>query len=303
MKSIAHLNGLRAFEASARHLSFSMAAKELNVTPAAIGQQVRLLEEWLDIKLFNRSVAGSSRLTLTKQAIKALPEITRGFEHLSSGLSLLQKPASNHLLTVTVSPAFAAKWLLMRIDSFQLQHPEFDLRLDTNTRTVDYFSEGIDIGVRYGKGNWAGLSTALLMTEKVFPVCSPDLIQQELKKPKDIKHFPLLHDQSLPEDSGFPTWQGWLESHNIVGVNTERGLRINNSASVIQAAVSGQGIALGRSVLVKDDLDCGRLIRPFADSQSPVELAYYVVWKPEHDNTEKVQAFRLWLQHQAKEIT
>ena len=295
MQNIAHLNAVRAFEVSAKHLSFSLAAKELNVTPAAIGQQVRLLEEWLGVSLFIRASSGVSRLTLTAQAKLALPEITRGLEHISQGLALLQKPIINNAITVSVSPAFAAKWLLTHIDDFQLKYPDYDLRLNTNSRSVDYFAEDIDIGVRYGKGNWPGLSQTLLMDEDIFPVCSPDLVEQGLTLPSDLANYPLLHDHSMPVSSGFPTWSSWLNEQGIDNVETNKGLKINNSASVIQAAVAGQGVALGRSVLVKADLACGRLVKPFLALNSSTELAYYIVWRPEHDGLEKVQAFKAWL--------
>lgn len=293
---INHLNGLRAFEAAARHLSFSLAAKELNVTPAAIGQQVKLLEEWLGVSLFERRSSGASRLVLTNEALQGLPDITRGFDALSQGLNLLKPIEVNSILTVAVSPAFAAKWLLMRIDGFQTSHPEWDLRLDTNIRTVDYLAEGIDIGVRYGKGEWEGLEKSLLMTESVFPVCAPDLVEKGLFGLDNLIDFPLLHDLSLPKESGFPSWSSWAKQNNIHNINAEKGLKINNSASVIQAAISGQGVALGRSVLVQEDLDCGRLVKPFPDLKCHIELAYYIVWKSNGLESEKVRVFKEWLQ-------
>ena len=295
---INHLNGLRAFEAAARHLSFSLAAKELNVTPAAIGQQVKLLEEWLGVSLFERRSSGASRLVLTKEALQGLPNITRGFDALSQGLSQLKPREVSPILTVAVSPAFAAKWLLMRIDDFQTSHPEWDLRLDTNIRTLDYLAESIDIGVRYGKGDWEGLETSLLMTESVFPVCSPDLLNKGLFSLDNLTDFPLLHDLSLPKESGFPSWSSWAKQNNIHNINTEKGLKINNSASVIQAAISGQGVALGRSVLVQEDLDCARLVKPFPDLKCHIELAYYIVWKPNGLEHEKVKVFKDWLHQQ-----
>ncbi|MUL17121.1 transcriptional regulator GcvA [Aliivibrio fischeri] len=295
-----HLNGLRAFEASARHLSFSLAAKELNVTPAAIGQQVKLLEEWLGISLFERRTLGVSRLVLTKEALLGLPEITCGFEHLAQGLDLLKPTENSPILTVAVSPAFAAKWLLMRIDDFQTSYPEWDLRLDTNIRTVDYLTESIDVGIRYGKGQWEGLEASLLMTESVFPVCSPELLNKGIESIESLAQFPLLHDISLPKESGFPSWNAWFEQNGIFDVNTEKGLKINNSASVIQAAINGQGIALGRSVLVKDDLDCGRLVQLFPDLESTTELAYYVVWKQKGTVSDKISVFKEWLHQQTE---
>lgn len=293
-----HLNGLRAFEAAARHLSFSLAAKELNVTPAAIGQQVKLLEEWLGVSLFERRSSGVSRLVLTNEALQGLPDITRGFDALSQGLNRLKPVDLNPILTVAVSPAFAAKWLLIRIDDFQILHPEWDLRLDTNIRTLDYLAESIDIGVRYGKGDWEGLEKSLLMTESIFPVCAPDLVEKGLVGLDNLIGFPLLHDLSLPKESGFPSWSSWAKQNNIHNINAEKGLKINNSASVIQAAISGQGVALGRSVLVQEDLDCGRLVKPFPDLKCHIELAYYIVWKPNGLEHEKVKVFKDWLHQQ-----
>lgn len=293
-----HLNGLRAFEAAASHLSFSLAAKELNVTPAAIGQQVKLLEEWLGVSLFERRSSGVSRLVLTNEALQGLPDITRGFDALSQGLNRLKPVGLNPILTVAVSPAFAAKWLLIRIDDFQILHPEWDLRLDTNIRTLDYLAESIDIGVRYGKGDWEGLEKSLLMTESIFPVCAPDLVEKGLVGLDNLIGFPLLHDLSLPKESGFPSWSSWAKQNNIHNINAEKGLKINNSASVIQAAISGQGVALGRSVLVQDDLDCGRLVKPFPDLKCSIELAYYIVWKPNGLENEKIKAFKDWLNQQ-----
>ncbi|SFE56051.1 LysR family transcriptional regulator [Nitrosomonas sp. Nm166] len=138
MKLPIYLNAMRAFEASARHQSFSGAANELNVTPAAVGQLVRSLEDWLGIPLFHRNTSGRARLIPTEVAQRALPEIRAGFDKLSLGLSLLQEGSTNGVLTVTVSPAFAAKWLLQRIDRFQTLWPDIDVRLDTNLKLIDF---------------------------------------------------------------------------------------------------------------------------------------------------------------------
>lgn len=165
MKSPVHLNALRAFEASARHLSFSAAAAELHVTSAAVGQLVRGLEEWLGTALFHRAASGTTRLVLTDLAQRALPDIRAGFDRLSVGLARLQEGTTSGMLTVTVSPAFAAKWLLPRIDGFQQAYPDSDLRLDTSLKLLDFVAHGIDIGVRYGAGVWPGLTAEKLFDE------------------------------------------------------------------------------------------------------------------------------------------
>jgi LysR family transcriptional regulator, glycine cleavage system transcriptional activator len=297
MKTPVYLNALRAFEASARHQSFSGAANELNVTPAAVGQLVRSLEEWLGILLFHRSTGGRARLIATDSALKALPDIRIGFERLSMGLAQLKEEAGGSMLTVTVSPAFAAKWLLPRLEHFQTAWPDLDLRLDTSLKPIDFVSQGIDIGVRYGLGSWPGLTAEKLMDEEIYPVCSPDLLRRhpELRDPSNIIHQTLIHDQSLDEHTGFISWNGWLQKAGIVGTDINRGLRINNSAAVLQSAIDGHGIALGRSVMARDDVSAGRLVRLFPAIRFASVLAYYIVYRPEKINLPKLLAFRNWL--------
>lgn len=300
MKYPTYLNALRAFEAAARYQSFSKAAAELDVTPAAVGQQVRLLESWLGVALFHRASTGTHRLVPTDAALAALPDIRAGFDRLGMGLSRLKDSADSGMLTVTVSPAFAAKWLLPRIERFQHAHPDTDLRLDTNQRSVDFRVDGIDIGVRYGAGAWPGLSAVRMMDEEIYPVCSPALRDQPpgLATPADLSHYTLLHDLTLAQ-SGFPTWKSWLDTAGFPTIETAHGLRINNSAAVLQAAVEGQGVALGRSELVRDDLAAGRLVRPFSSLAYPIDLAYYVVYRPECAAKPRVAAFRDWLLEEA----
>ena len=177
MKSPVHLNALRAFEASARHQSFSAAAAELHVTPAAVGQLVRVLEEWLGTPLFRRGTSGRLRLVPTEAAERALPDIRAGFDRLTVGLERLKEGSASGVLTVAISPAFAAKWLLPRIERFQSGWPGTDVRLDTNLKPVDFVTQQIDIGVRYGTGSWPGLVAEKLMDEDVYPVCSPELLR------------------------------------------------------------------------------------------------------------------------------
>jgi len=302
--SLAYLNALRAFEAAARHQSFSAAAAELNVTPAAVGQQVRSLEGWLGIPLFTRFGSGTARLMLTDTARAALPDIQAGFDRLGVGLARLKDAGVHAGLRVSVSPAFASKWLLPRIEGFQQAYPRLDVLLDTNARSVDFQAERIDIGVRYGGGQWPGLTALHLMAETLFPVCAPDypLLKKGRLPVAAVERCTLIHDQSMAGDPDYPTWRMWMDASGFTAIDTERGLRINNSATVLQAAMDGQGLALARSVMVKDDLDAGRLIRPFADKgvDCPLTQAYYVVYRPECGELGKVQAFRDWLLAQAR---
>lgn len=305
MTTPAYLNALRAFEAAARHQSFSAAAAELNVTPAAVGQQVRNLESWLGISLFTRASSGTARLMLTDVARVALPDIREGFDRLSIGLARLKDASVHAGLTVTVSPAFASKWLLPRIERFQQDHPDLDVLLDTNARSVDFQVERIDVGVRYGAGKWPGLIAVHLMDEVMFPVCAPDfpLLKDGKLIAEALADCTLIHDLSMANDRDYPTWRMWLDASGFTHIKSDHGLRINNSASVLQAAIDGQGLALARSVMVRDDLSTGRLIRPFADKglDCPLTQAYYVVYRAECSELPKIQAFRDWLVAEAEQ--
>lgn len=297
MKSPIHLNALRAFEASARHQSFSLAAAELHVTPAAVGQLVRTLEDWAGTPLFVRSASGRSRLSLTDVAERALPDIQAGLERLASGAERLKEGSSSGVLTVTVSPAFAAKWLLPRIHRFQSTSPDTDLRLDTSLKPVDFIAQKIDAGVRYGTGAWAGLAAEKLMDEEVYPVCSPAFLgaRARLRTPEDLAVETLIHDLSMDGHTRFPTWDSWLQHAQVRDVSTTRGLRINNSAAVLQAAIEGHGVALARGVMARDDVAAGRLVRLFPEIQFTSPLAYYVVYRAECASLPRLVAFKEWI--------
>lgn len=296
MKLPAHLNALRAFEASARHQSFSAAAAELHVTPAAVGQLVRTLEDWLGTPLFLRNTSGKTRLVTTEAAEQALPDVRAGFDRLALGLERLKEQSTSGVLTVTVSPAFAAKWLLSRIDRFQSAWPDTDVRLDTSLKAVDFVVQRIDIGVRYGLGSWPGLTAERLMEEEVYPVCSPRLLRERsFGHPADLIGETLIHDLSMDSHADFPTWEAWLHKSGVDKVSVKRGMKINNSAAVLQAAAEGHGIALARSVMARDDLSSGRLVRLFPEITFPSPLAYYIVFRPECSTKPKLMAFRDWL--------
>lgn len=296
MKSPVHLNALRAFEASARHQSFSAAAAELHVTPAAVGQLVRTLEDWLGTPLFLRNTTGKARLVTTEVAGQALPDIRAGFDLLTLGLERLKDGSASGVLTITVSPAFAAKWLLPRIDRFQTAWPETDVRLDTSLKSVDFVAQRIDIGVRYGLGQWSGLTANKLMEEEVYPVCSPNWLRtRSIVKPKDLVRETLIHDLSMDSHPDFPSWEAWLQRAGVMGVSVTRGMKINNSAAVLQAAAEGNGVALARSVMARDDLSSGRLIRLFPEVAFLSPLAYYIVYRTENSSKPKLLAFRDWL--------
>lgn len=301
MKSPVYLNALRAFEASARHRSFSAAAEELNVTPAAVGQLVKSLEEWLGTRLFVRGASGRTRLVATEAALSALPDIRVGLDRLSLGLERLRAGVAGGVLTVTVSPAFATKWLLPRFERFQARCPDMDVRLETSFRPVDFVARQVDIGVRYGAGRWQGLTAEKLMDEEMYPVCSPDWLQrnQPLQRPGDLRRVALIHDLSMQDHRSFLTWDKWFRKVGVTDAATARGLKINNSAAVLQAAIEGKGVALARSVMARDDLAAGRIVRLFPKLGFASRLAYYIVYRPESASLPRLIAFRDWLLSEA----
>ena len=297
MKSPIHLKALKAFEASARHQSFSAAADELNVTPAAVGQLVKTLEAWLDTPLFYRMNSGKTRLIATETAQTALPLIREGFDKLAQGLDVLKDNAISGVLTVAVSPAFAAKWLLPRLHHFQEICAQTNVNLNTNLKPVDFSDQRIDIGIRFGVGSWHGLSAEKLMDEEVYPVCSPTFLvdKTRLNSTEKLLNETLIHDQSMDAHTGFPSWSAWLKKAGVTGPLITKSIQINNSAAVLQSAIDGQGVALARSVMAKDDLAAGRLVRLFPKINFESPLAYYVIYRPECAELPRIQAFKDWL--------
>ncbi|MDR5776490.1 MULTISPECIES: transcriptional regulator GcvA [unclassified Caballeronia] len=297
MRAPNNLNALRAFEAVSRHLSYSAAAEELNVTPAAVGHLVRGLEDALDVELFHRTTSGATRLFLTDAARSVLPALQSGFDLLSETVEQLKASKSRTAFTVTVPAAFADKWLLRRVDRFQQRHPYYDLRIDTSNRLVDFAADRVDVGIRYGAGTWSGLTSTFLLRDEFFPVCSPSLLRgkQRLKTPADLQHHLLIHDVSMQSSGAFPTWRSWLHKagcRNVVDCN--RGIQINDSAAAYQTAISGNGVALGRTTLVEHDLKEEKLVKPF-DVVQTCELAYYLVHKKGSESAAPIVAFKEWL--------
>ena len=294
-RNLPPLNSLRAFEAAARHLSFTKAAEELHVTPAAISHQIKALEEQLGVPLFRR-LTRALRLTQAGQA--ALPPMRDGFDSLADAVDLLRAHENSGAITVSIDPSFAAKWLVPRLDRFRAALPDLDVRLDATDKLTDFQRDNVDLAIRYGSGNYPGLEVERLLSEEIFPVCSPKLLEgpAPLAQPSDLRHHTLIHLEWDSENVTAPNWRMWLLAAGIHDINYTRGPVFSMTTLALQAAIEGQGVALASSFLVADDLAAGRLVVPFDLSVcDPLDFAYHVVVPKRTADLPKVVAFKTWL--------
>ena len=291
------LNALRAFEASARHLSFARAADELFVTPAAISHLVKRLENYLGLKLFRRLPNG---LLLTEPAQRLHADLVDVFRHLDAAVGRIRDSRTRGVLTVSVAPMFAVKWLLPRLHNFGALHPEIDVLLSSSIEVVDLQREGFDAAVRVGGGNYAGLEAVKLFDETVTPLCSPHLLRDvSLRKPDDLRRCVLLHDDSMKHDPRAPTWMTWLKAAGATRADASRGSRFNQPDHALQAAIDGAGVALGWRYLAGDDIAAGRLVQPF-ELELPLRSAFYFLTLRTAMKAPKVDALREWMTSELK---
>ncbi|MGP1255479.1 MAG: transcriptional regulator GcvA [Kiloniellales bacterium] len=289
------LNGLRAFEASARHLSFKAAAEELNVTPAAISHQVKALEDMIGQKLFRRL---TRQLVLTEAAQLTLPDLQQGFEHLSRACRLLESETQEGILTISVAPSFGAKWLVPRLVGFQEAHPEIEVRVAGADHLVDFDAEDVDAGVRFGRGDYEGLHVERLFAVSVVPVCCPSLTKGDLplRQPADLKHHTLLHYSSFLPNEASPAWSMWLKAAGLEGIEANRGPKFNSYTLLAEAALAGQGVALIDESVVSAEIASGRLTRLFCDQDFvTTKFSYYLVYPLDRACSRKIELFRDWI--------
>jgi LysR family transcriptional regulator, glycine cleavage system transcriptional activator len=288
------LNGLRAFEAAARHLSFTLAASELNVTQTAISHQIRRLEEELGIRLFIRK---NRALALTPQARDYLPGVRAAFNDLRLATDRLLRKDDDKVLTVSTLASLAAKWLLPRVTAFQEVHPGIDVRITTSTALVDFRNGDVDAAIRYGRGHWPGVRSEWLMADEVFPVCSPALLsgKKPLRTPEDLRDHVLLHTTNYDDD-----WRQWLTAAGLPpDLSKQKGITFDLILMTVQAAIDGIGVAMGRTSYVQDDIAKGRLVVPFNISL-PADVGFYLVSPEGAAEPPKLRAFRQWLIASAK---
>lgn len=287
--AIPSISALRAFEAAATHGNFTHAATALHQTQGAISHQIRELETRLGVTLFERGARG---ISLTEAGALYLPFVREGLERLRAGARALSDTRSTNVLTVSMSPNFAAKWLVPRLGAFYEQHPNLDLRISAAMQHVNFEDDGIDVAIRHGEGDWPHLHITRLCREEVYPVYSAATHQgaDRVERLTDLRRHVLLHDRTREG------WAPWLRQFNldVEQFPLDKGPVFNQTSLAIDAAVAGQGVALARSALAALDLAAGRLVRPLAESV-PARFAYWIVCPKPSAGAPKIVQFREWL--------
>lgn len=285
------LNALRAFEAAARHLSFKAAAKELFVTPGAVSQQIKRLEQELGVELFHRL----TRSVVLSDAGRAyFPAVHQAFGQIAEATDNLAPGRHAQTLTISMFPSLAVRWLVPRLGRFSRHHPDIEVRIRSSGHLVDFAAENVDIAIRHGRGRYPGLQVDLLTTWTLLPVCSPHLLDgpMALHGPNDLAQHTLLHDDVWRD------WAAWLETAGATAVNSNRGPIFSDTGLILQAALEDQGVALSSPLLVADDVAAGRLVVPFGPTLDSAD-AVYVVSPTATADVPKIARFREWLLQEA----
>ncbi|MBV8537798.1 MAG: transcriptional regulator GcvA [Alphaproteobacteria bacterium] len=285
-RSLPPLNGLRAFEAAARYLSFTRAADELHVTQAAVSHQVKALEARLGVRLFQR-LTRSLRLTDEGQAL--LPDVRDAFDRLSAAVGRLSQRDARVRLTVSVLTTFALSWLVPRLPRFNARHPEIEVSLIATPRLTDFAREDVDVAIRYGTGPWPGLRRDRLLDEGLTPLCGQRWIKK-LKRPDDLARVPLL----LPVNAENEDWEVWLREAGLPQIDTRKGTAFDSTRIAVDAAIAGAGVAIGNPYVHAEPIEEGRLFQPF-DLVVPNGRAYWLVCPETTAERPKIKAFRDWI--------
>ncbi|MFW2372159.1 MAG: transcriptional regulator GcvA [Gammaproteobacteria bacterium] len=285
------LNSLRQFEAAGRHLSFRLAAGELNVTPSAVSHGVQALEAWLGIALFTRSHRG---LDLTSAGARYLPQVRDALEILARATEDVPGRSFSGQLSISTAPGFASNWLIPRLPRFREKYPDIEVSLDTSHRQIDFLRDGMDLAIRMGRGDWPGLYTDCLVREELVPICAPQLAQS-IHTPADLMKQTLLHVTDVTED-----WVEWASLAGVEGLDLDRGLRFDSIDMAWRAAAQGLGVAIGRLPLVTAYLQAGHLAPILSDPQ-PCQTGYWLVASHEVLARPEVTSLHNWLRTEFKE--
>jgi len=285
------LNSLRAFEATARHLSFSKAAQELHVTPAALSHQIRGLEEQLQLKLFHRRARS---IELTEAARTIYPGIRTGFDAIREAVERLDRGKQDRMLVVSSTPGLTAKWLVPRLYRFLALHSEIETRITASVGYANFATDDIDVGIRLSSGVHPDLYVEKLSDEWLLPLCSPRLLEGEhpLTSAQDLKRFTLIQ-VDLP--GVVPTWTDWMEMAGLDGIDSTRGLRLNVADHALDAASEGVGVVLAYKMVAARDIALKRLVVPFGPEIPLPGRAYYFVCAKGQEKRAPIKAFRDWI--------
>ena len=296
-KLLPPLNALRAFEATARHQSFSRAADELNVTPAALSHQVAGLESFLGERLFNRNARS---ISLTPAGEVLYPGLNAAFLQIRQSVERLLDTFDGQILVVSAPPGFTAKWLAPRLHHFLSSQPDLDVRISATQSFANFVGDGVDVAIRNATGPFPGLWARKFLAIETLPVVAPRLIEQygPLNHPADLVRFPIIHDDSLGRMFGLPTWVDWLKAAGVENLDLGRGLHFSSADHAIEAALEGAGVLLAPKALALDDVRLGRLVMPFALTISS-NRSFHVVCPEGHETRPKVAAFCAWVLEEA----
>jgi LysR family glycine cleavage system transcriptional activator len=283
------LNALRAFEAAARHLSFTRAADELHVTQSAISHQVKALEAHLGMRLFERR---NRALRLTEAGEGYLPAVTGALDTLDRATADLRaRHGQGAVLTISLTPTFMTHWLIPHLRAWRAAHPELELRFSASERVVDLEREGIDAAVRHGRGHWPGMRVDPLFADRLVPVCAPALLEDgpPLRKPADLARHTLLHARTTPE-----WWRMWLRAVGSERAAAGASITFDTVTLALQAAAEGLGVTVAPRPLASGELEAGRLVVPF-EIEIPADVGYYLVAPRRTAEQHRVRTFRKWI--------
>jgi LysR family transcriptional regulator, glycine cleavage system transcriptional activator len=297
------LSALKAFEAAARHLSFTRASLEMNVTPGALSHQIRGLEEFLGVRLFERNTRS---IALTSHGKLLIPGLQAGFGLLRDAVAGLRRASDDRVLVISTSPGLTSKWLAARLYRFADANPQIDIRVSSSLENANFVTDGVDAAIRnlaVPHADDAALISEKLIDVVLAPVCSPKLLARfgSLDAPGVFAQVPLIHDDSLAGRPEVPTWNNWLKAARIEGGDLARGLRFNGADHALDAALQGAGVLLAHTILAHDDLRSGRLVVPF-NIALPSRRAYHFVCPKMHEKHLKVQSFRAWLRDEVNRL-
>ncbi|AWI60764.1 transcriptional regulator GcvA [Sinorhizobium fredii] len=285
------LQALRAFEAVGRLLSFRRAGEELLITQSAVSHHIKQLEDMLGVRLFVRK---AKSIALTPEGAGYLERTVEAFRIIADATSEIRRETERQWVRVSVLPSFGANWLVSRLANFMLQYPEIEVELEPTLRLADFASDDVDLAIRFGTGRWEGVRSEWLMNEELSPVVSPALFGDgsRFAEPADLLFHTLLESWKLVD------WTLWLGEVNV-DIRRARVLQLTDYNIVLQAALNGQGVAIGRMHMVRDHLAAGRLLQPFPQIVRSEKIAYWLVMPQNRRLSAGAEAFASWLKEEA----